>query len=232
MKKLSELQVDHLYKFTRQHYVEYYDIQTELVDHLANGIEEQWKEDPEISFEKALQTEFKRFGVYGFEDVVRKKTAAMEKRYFKIIFREMKKESKRPALVSFLAGFLLLSYLLLQIPDGFYVLLGVMLTYYLILLILFLRKSSTVKRRKAKEKKYLLETIILNAGSYFSAFWLPLHILYFSFEPETFQQVGPQLLLSVFTSLLGVLIYICYYHLPRKTDEILRKAQPLADFRS
>jgi len=51
--KLTSQQIQQLYKFTRQHYVEYYDVQTELVDHLANDIEQIWKEQPNLSFEKA-----------------------------------------------------------------------------------------------------------------------------------------------------------------------------------
>lgn len=57
--KLSLEQIERLYQFTRQHYVEYYDLQTELVDHLANAIESQWLENPKLSFEQALQVEFK-----------------------------------------------------------------------------------------------------------------------------------------------------------------------------
>ena len=53
--KLSAEQIERLYQFTRQHYVEYYDLQTELVDHLANAIEEQWQQNPKLSFEEALQ---------------------------------------------------------------------------------------------------------------------------------------------------------------------------------
>jgi hypothetical protein len=52
--------------------VEWYDLQTELVDHLANAIEQQWQENPKILFEDALQMEFKKFGVFGFMDVVEK----------------------------------------------------------------------------------------------------------------------------------------------------------------
>lgn len=37
--KLSAQQIDQLYAFTRQHFVEWYDLQSELVDHLANAIE-------------------------------------------------------------------------------------------------------------------------------------------------------------------------------------------------
>lgn len=52
--KIKSIQIERLYQFTRQHYVEWYDLQTELVDHLANAIEQQWQENPNISFEDAL----------------------------------------------------------------------------------------------------------------------------------------------------------------------------------
>ena len=41
--KLTENQIEALYKFTRQHFVYHYDVQTELVDHLANDIEQIWE---------------------------------------------------------------------------------------------------------------------------------------------------------------------------------------------
>ena len=59
--KLNPSQIDRLFTFTRQHYVEYYDLQTELVDHLAHAIEAQWQEKPKLSFEDALNIEFKKF---------------------------------------------------------------------------------------------------------------------------------------------------------------------------
>ena len=40
--KLTETHIKELYTFTRQHYVYFYDVQTELVDHLANDIENIW----------------------------------------------------------------------------------------------------------------------------------------------------------------------------------------------
>ena len=44
MQKVNSNQIDRLYRFTREHFVEYYDVQTELVDHLASAIEKQWRE--------------------------------------------------------------------------------------------------------------------------------------------------------------------------------------------
>lgn len=48
--KLSSKHIDQLYKFTSAHFVEWYDLQTELVDHLANDIEDIWEKDPKLSF--------------------------------------------------------------------------------------------------------------------------------------------------------------------------------------
>jgi SPX domain protein involved in polyphosphate accumulation len=88
--KLSAEQIERLYQFTRQHYVEYYDLQTELVDHLANAIEEQWQQNPKLSFEEALQIEFKKFGVFGFMDVVEQRQSALNKKYNKLVLNELK----------------------------------------------------------------------------------------------------------------------------------------------
>jgi hypothetical protein len=51
--KLTQDDIHDLYVFTHKHNVEHYDLQTELVDHLANGIQQQWEKDSELSFEDA-----------------------------------------------------------------------------------------------------------------------------------------------------------------------------------
>jgi hypothetical protein len=82
--KLTQEQIDQLYIFTRQHYVEYFDVQSELVDHLANAIETEWQENPKLSFDEALNKEFKKFGVFGFEDVVEQKQKQLTRKYYSL----------------------------------------------------------------------------------------------------------------------------------------------------
>jgi hypothetical protein len=65
--------------------VEYYDLQTELVDHLANDMEVIWQKQPTLSFEQARDASFKKFGVFGFMDVVGERQKAMTKRYIAIM---------------------------------------------------------------------------------------------------------------------------------------------------
>lgn len=87
--KVSAEQIEQLFNFTKKHLVEHYDVQVELVDHLANAIEEQWIENPNISFEDALQIEFKKFGVFGFTGLVEQKQAVLKDYYWKIMKRAL-----------------------------------------------------------------------------------------------------------------------------------------------
>ncbi|WP_338732222.1 hypothetical protein [Mangrovimonas cancribranchiae] len=105
---ITEQHIEQLYKFTRQHYVEYYDLQTELVDHMANDIEAIWEENPHLSFEEARDKSFKKFGVFGFMDVVEAREKAMHKKYFKLLLSYAKDWFRLPQVlltISLLLGF-------------------------------------------------------------------------------------------------------------------------------
>ncbi|WP_298505471.1 hypothetical protein [uncultured Maribacter sp.] len=100
--QLNQVQIQQLYAFTSKHFVEHYDLQTELVDHLANGIEEQIAINPELTFKQALNNEFRKFGVHGFEYVIAKRKRAMSLKYWKIIFGFFKDYFKLPKIVYFI----------------------------------------------------------------------------------------------------------------------------------
>lgn len=69
-KTLTQEQIDHLFDFVRKKYVRYIDVQYELVDHLATGIEEQWETNPELPFKQALNNVYSNFPVTGFTNYV------------------------------------------------------------------------------------------------------------------------------------------------------------------
>jgi len=52
--KITENQIEEFYLFTRKYFVEWYDVQSKLVDHLANGIEAQLEENSNLTFEECL----------------------------------------------------------------------------------------------------------------------------------------------------------------------------------
>ncbi len=67
---ITEAQYESLFAFCRKHYVQYYDVQVELVDHLSEAIEVKMKENPKLSFEQALDSVYAGFGIKGFADIV------------------------------------------------------------------------------------------------------------------------------------------------------------------
>ncbi|WP_299619677.1 hypothetical protein [uncultured Tenacibaculum sp.] len=162
--KLTDTQIQDLYTFTRKHYVEYYDVQTELVDHLANDIEATWEENPELSFEKARDASFKKFGIYGFMDVVEEKQRQLSKRYLKIILRFVKEWFKLPKII--LTTFLVwLFYEVQSFNHAFYIYTAI---YFCIicfeLIKMFQSRKKIARKQKATGKKWMLENIILAQG--------------------------------------------------------------------
>ncbi len=80
MKTLTTDQINQLFKFCEKHCVRYYDVQVELVDHLASDIEHQLAENPNISFDEALQKVYKSFGATGFGRYISEKDKHFRKK--------------------------------------------------------------------------------------------------------------------------------------------------------
>lgn len=78
--KLSQEHIDKLYVFTKKHGVKYYDLQTELVDHLANDIENILKLKPHLTFEQAKYKATIKFGIYGFSSFINEREKALHKK--------------------------------------------------------------------------------------------------------------------------------------------------------
>ena len=149
--KLTASQIDNLFKFTRKHYVYHYDVQSELVDHLANDIESIWQETPNLSFEQARDKSFKKFGVFGFMDVIEAKQKQMNKRYWKILLRFVKEWFTMPKLLTtilMVAGI----YLVLQVQYSTFIILGSLLLA-IIFESVYLYKDRQAQKKKTEKKE-------------------------------------------------------------------------------
>ncbi|MBT8298957.1 MAG: hypothetical protein KJO52_11555, partial [Maribacter sp.] len=176
--KLTSDQIQELYKFTRKHFVEHYDLQIELVDHLANGIDEQMALQPKLTFKEALDLEFKKFGIFGFHDVVKEKTKAMEKRYWKIFFRFYREYFKLPKVLMLFAVSALLFLVLRALPgetSKYIPGLAILLVLVLFLINVFRNK----RKQRSKTRKWLLEDMIAANGNIFMYLNFALQILLF-----------------------------------------------------
>lgn len=98
---LSEEQIQSLFTFCEKHFVKYYDVQVELVDHLANAVELEMQNDSKLSFEKALEKVHQSFGVMGFAPLVAEKQNQAEKQSRKIFWKLLKTQFGWPKILLF-----------------------------------------------------------------------------------------------------------------------------------
>jgi hypothetical protein len=85
---IQQEQVDEIIAFCEAKGVTYYDVQVELVDHIADSIEELQKSNPALSFSDALHLAGKQFGNQEFAAIVKSKKRLIEKRMSRLIERE------------------------------------------------------------------------------------------------------------------------------------------------
>lgn len=223
--KLTPEQIDRLYQFTRQHYVEYYDLQTELVDHLANAIEAEWQENPKLTFEEILQKEFKKFGVFGFMDVVEKRQAALNRKYNGIIWNHFIAFFTIPKfiLTTALVG---LIYILLKTSiykaDVVLVAFGIIILsfYFFMIYYAYINKKATSRI----QKKWLLKEIILGRSSIVGMIYLPIQIMLHSEKvlENSFGVLGISFLL---VSMI-LIEYIMVIEIPKKAEDYLKTTYP------
>lgn len=224
--KLTESQIESLYQFTRQHYVEYYDVQVELVDHLANDIEQIWEQQPGLSFNDARDKSFKKFGVFGFMNVVESKEAQMTKKYFKLVLKFAKEWLSLPKIILtllLLFGF----YQLQKFTFGYEIYIGVFLLGIVAQFFMLFNNSRKLKQnQKQTQKKWLFEHVLSIQGYGNTAF---IFIYFFRISnAEEFFAMGD--FKRVYTALLitGFLIisYITLVVIPKKAKELLIQNYP------
>lgn len=225
---LTEKQIEALYAFTQQHYVEHYDLQTELVDHLANDIEAMQKEDTSLTFEAAKNKSFKKFGVMGFMEVVDQKKKEMSKRYWRILWRFMKEWFTIPKIL--LTCVLCYTFFkALQFMEGRFVILFlvvVILVSGLIFELIVQRKIN--QRKKKKQPIFLLEEIIYKTkwGVLYMGIILVINSFNFmNFDIESFSW-WMFLIMAFLLTLCCLAFVITQFTIPSKADELLKEQYP------
>lgn len=225
--KLTPEQIDRLYQFTRQHYVEFYDLQTELVDHLANAIEVQWKQNPKLDFEEALQTEFKKFGVFGFMEVVEQRQAALNKKYNVIVWQHLKRFFTLPVVLATFSVTGILFYVLNYFNNQAGIVIN-SLTFFALLTfwsVTIYKRRELKKRANLEGKKWLFREIILGYGTFVGLSYIPWQILVHN-NLDSQLGIPKTVFFSVFIVLLYLLEYIVLFEIPSKAEDYLKETYP------
>jgi hypothetical protein len=227
--KLTTQQIDQLYTFTRQHYVEWYDLQSELVDHLANAIEMQWEENPKLSFDEALNKEFQKFGVFGFMGVVEEKQKFLGKKYNRLVWFHIASFFTMPKIILTLSATWALFLLLKSTRFNeefiliFYVLL-VGFAFYAIIKNRIQRKQ----QMKKNQKRWLFDDIMNQYGSFVGAIVFPLNFFLQIFN-HGLRFLSNDYVIG-FTScclvLMTLVLYIMFVLIPSKSKDYLIQTYP------
>jgi hypothetical protein len=224
--KLTKPHIQQLYKFTQKHYVDWYDVQTELVDHLANGIETHLEENPNATFESALNSEFKKFGIMGFSDVIEEKTKALNKHYRILVWNFFKDFFKLPKII--LTLFFVWAYfeLFQLVPNKNWIVIPTFAILFIVPIIFFI--NMTIQIRKTghlTNKKWLFDSINLQLGGLVNILNIGIYSGYF-FESISDWSTLFQVVFSAVIVLLAMIIYISVFIVSPKLRNDMAKQHP------
>ncbi|MDX8341392.1 hypothetical protein SLH46_19495 [Draconibacterium sp. IB214405] len=219
---ITNEQTDQLFQFCRDHYVNHYDIQVELVDHLASAIEEQWEQNPDLSFHEGLKNSFKKFGIYGFSKIKVQKEKELRRKYNRLLWHFILEYYRWPKVITTFVCTLGL-FLLFQVVDQT---IWIVLSYAALVFFGVLGYHFFVfKKFKLKiipGKTFLLSEQFekVNSANVIAS-QLP-NISYQAFnmmETKTVDNTWILLALSFFMVALAVLLYGQLFYVPQKIKE-------------
>ena len=115
---LTKTELKAIFTALEERNTKYYDLQVELVDHIATAIERQWERTPTLDFEIALRLQLKYFTQARIEQMQKEKENMLHSEVIKIIHRRtLRTLQKWPGILTILFIFLLLQLFFPLLPD-------------------------------------------------------------------------------------------------------------------
>lgn len=210
--KLNDEQIQALFDFTKKKLVHYYDLQIELVDHLAASIEEEMERDKKLKFEDALERVYRKFGIFGFSQIVQQKQKQLERLHYKRWVKEVFALFRWPQALGSLTllGSL---YTLGNTVDADYlrIAFGLIAIVFMVFNIISIRKY-----RKPKKQLLIMQYYAPGIASIWSYFYLQYLINFYDHNPLFF----------ILINFIGIIILMASYQLNRKLKAEAMKLYP------
>jgi hypothetical protein len=223
-------ETEKLFEFCLKHFVYHYDLQVELVDHLASSIEEQWKENPEIPFNTALLNTFKKFGISGFSKIKEQKQKELARKYNRLLWKFFLEFYRWPKMLMTLAGTMVLFTLLRLVNNMAWVI----VPYFALLVIaslfyFYFVASKKLKIQTVPGKRFMLleytkqiqMTVVMFSQTPIAAFNISrfLHV-------HSINQPLILLLISFLIVSLNIILYGQFFYVPEKIKEHFKEQFP------
>jgi hypothetical protein len=156
-RKLTSEQIDGLFTFVQGRGVSYYDVQMELVDHFASAIEQRWETNSEISYDEALQMEYRHFNRYDFNQIIKEKEQSLRQKYLNLQWIYIREYFRLPKIIAIVAASLVIFTGFVLINNFFKVYLLQSAIYMLVFLIYrFILFPWKYRLKLMSEKSFLL----------------------------------------------------------------------------
>ena len=228
--KLTDQQIDYLYDFARDNHAIHYDLQVEIVDHLASDIEQIWEKSPELSFGAVIDEAFVKFGNQGFLGILRKKRRQLRVKYVKIVFSSIVEWFQWPRIMFFIGLFWLLNKGL-QFEYGKYIVYAMI--FKLLLTSLDLGDKYEKKTRykvKGNKKKWMLEEMVFGFALVNCVFVYSMLFNFLLFRKmddldRFILFLGEEFNAIIFTCIF-MYLYIIISVLPKNIGQLLKKHYP------
>lgn len=223
--QLTQDQIQDLYRFTEKKHVEWYELQTEMVDHLANAIENIWEEDATLSYIQARNKAYSKFGIFGFSEVVGQKESALFKNYWREIWRHFKSFIQPPKIIlTFLLIAIVYSVLLVVKNKDLFFKIGFSLTLLVPFALATYNIVAVRLRQRKTQRKWMFENIIYSYGG---LIYLMIQVPNFIFRDYSINwSFDNELLFSTLLTLTGVLAWLIVIVLPKKMTTSIEKQYP------
>ena len=226
-KKLTEEQVTKLFAFCRKNEIYAYDLQIEIVDHLASSIEEQWQQNPELSFGWALKNAKQKFGKNGLKQLEHKIRRQLRRNFNLILWNYFLQYFRWPKLVITVALFLSVLTLLRITPNNHWVIMAIAVSISVFSIyyhyFVFPKELDIIPpAQKQFEILDYLQNINAKIGGIIQ---LPLFLIGASKEMNlrSLNTLKAEILISILFSLLLVFLYGHFFFLPQKIREYFYK---------
>ena len=221
---LTKEQIESLYKFTQKEQVKWYDLQSELVDHLAKDIEQIWMLNKDLTFEEVKQKAFSKFGKKGFKNIIKNKQKVLNRFYNKLFCKQFKLFFTIPKIFITISLLFTLFFLIRMLNYNIFFIFSLPMLMIMVFLVYSFKNYNQVKR---KNKQFLFEDIMINLGSFVLFLNAPFQILatYIIINKQTWNfQMEISYTLTVVV--MGIIYYILVFELPPKIRAILVKEHP------
>jgi len=156
--KLTTVQIQQIDDYIFSCGIKWVDVRTELVDHFATSLENKLEENPKLDFNQAIVNEHKIFSDVGFKKLLEIKKKAVEKLFYKQVFKHIKSFFRPPKVIILISVFYVLTIIMNYISNKEYFFEGLTAILFLVVIVLFIRIA--IDKRVKKEPFLILNRTI------------------------------------------------------------------------